>query len=218
MTASVTHMVEHEPAPQQETELLKAAVATAEASRTSARTGLAAILIVPIVTALTAAAAIIGPIRSADIAASSAHAVALGENRRDAYSAYLGDLTDLHELLFDNLYWTGLPSRSQSITDKFWATAEPLQARLAADFGRAEMVTGHTAVRTDLELIDGLRGNMFYDFKCESGLQPCSPKSKITPKSKSTRNQIETHLIMQSDKIDKYTADLIKHATDLIGS
>jgi hypothetical protein len=222
MTASVTDMVEPVPVPQQETELLQAALDSAKSARASARDSRLAIVVGGIVAVFTAAAAIYGTIHSADITASSAHAVTLGENRRNAYSAYLGDLADLDELLWDNLYWTDQSVPPKDAKDKFWATAEPLQARLAADVGRAKMLTGgNTAVRHALDVVDGLRGTMFFEFKCESGLQPCDkiPVAKKRDFPKATkRDQIQDHLNTNMNDVNGWTANLIHHATFLVGS
>jgi hypothetical protein len=220
MTASVTDMVEPVPVPQQETELLQAALDSAKSARASARDSRLAIVVGGIVAVFTAAAAIYGTIHSADIAASSAHAVTLAENRRNAYSAYLGDLTDLHELLWDNLYWTDHPVPPKADADKFWATAEPLQARLAADVARAKMLTGgNVAVRHALDVVDVRRGTMYFDFKCESGLQTCATVREAIKSSKaSKRDQIQDHLNTNTNDVDGWTANLIHHATYLVGS
>jgi hypothetical protein len=207
-------VVETEPAPQEETGLRQAAFVSAKAARISALASIVAIVVGGVVAVVSAETANNGLIRSADIAASSVHAETLGEKRRDAYSAYLGDLADLNELVSDNLYLagTGGSPPPRDVTDKFWGTAEPLQARLAADVGRAKMLTGDAAVRTDLDLVDKARGTMYYEFKCESGLQWCA-KPRPT-----TRAQTEGHFQANSKQVETLTTHLIDHAAHLVGS
>ena len=192
----------------------QAALVSAKAARISALASIVAIVVGGIVAVVSAETVNKGSIRSAEIAASSVHAETLGEKRRDAYSAYLGDLADLNELLWDNLYWAGkgVSRPPRDVTDKFWGTAESLQARLAADHGRAKMLTGDAAVRSDLDGVDKARGTMFFDFKCEAGLQWCD---KIKP---TTTARVQGDFQANSQHVETLTTHLIDHAAHLVGS
>jgi len=114
------------------------------------------------------------------------HREALSNQQTLAYGSYIEDLTQLHELLWNNVWWTpddltAQPTESDTKAKNvaitaFWDAAQSTMGKAGADSARSWMVANQSVRRT-LGDIDDQRDKTLLDFKCATGIQEdgCNP-------------------------------------------